>query len=255
MNKSKDIVSQQAPTTRNTPGAGSNTSLQSQALHPFHPLPVAPVPLPYNPVFLRLSNGGTRRQLWPGIRLNYWNIRYLISPGPWNKGIPPVRAHNLVKQGKTSGVPLIDYQSLIAWLQQAQSMSPVSQAPSPTFVPPYLTVPASGEVCPCTSLRHTVFSELTTLHGPYGNTGIHARWTVLPGHRQQHLIVDTHEVLTFIRSLPPPQYTISGPPKAHPGNTPNPPEPCDCLPALSQLAHGPSASGLTAEESATGPLV
>lgn len=65
-----------------------------------------------DPVFLRLPSG-PGRQLWPGCRLNYWQLRPLISPGPWNNNTPPVRAYNVRKPGATRGTPLIEHADLI----------------------------------------------------------------------------------------------------------------------------------------------
>ena len=165
---------------------------------------------------------GPGRRLWPGSSLNYWNLRSLISPGPWNNDRPPVRAYALRKPGATRGTVLIENLDLLQWWNtQFQQGNPAS-APLPlpnSQLPPVLSIPSSGGQCPVTQLKHTVMYELSLPQSPYGQTRIYVTRYHLPGRAMNHIAMQTQSVLQFIRSFPPPRYkitprTFTRPPKA-----------------------------------------
>lgn len=171
-----------------------------------------------DPVFLRLPSG-PGRQLWPGCRLNYWQLRSLISPGPWNNNAPPVRAYDVRKPGATRGTPLIEHTDLVQWWNSQFQTDPALQGPLPppnVQLPPVLTVPPSGGQCPVTQLRHTVMYELSLPNSPYGHTRIYVSRYHLPGRAMHPIVMQTQSVLQFIRSFPPPSYRIQPSPYAQP---------------------------------------
>jgi hypothetical protein len=161
-------------------------------------------------VFLRLPNG-PGRELWPGGPLNYWKLRRLISPGPWNKNVPPVAAHQLCKSGADRGIVLIALDSLLMWLNDCFRRSGTFGNPIPIpkiELPPVLRIPPPGQECPYTSLRHTVMYELARVCSPHGQTGIYSTPYTLPGSAKRAIAIETQSLLRYIRSLPPPQYKI-----------------------------------------------
>ena len=194
-----NITSQPNSTSSQLPNQPANPQPQSDA------------------VFLRLPSG-PGRQLWPGCRLNYWKLRSLISPGPWNNHKPPVRAYDLRKSGATRGTPLIEHADLIQWWNSQFRTDPTltGPLPLPKAPPPVLTIPRSGDQCPVTQLRHTALYELSLPDSPYGQTRIYVSRYQLPGRATQPIVMQTQSVLTFIRSFPPPRYQIPPSPYAQP---------------------------------------
>ena len=163
------------------------------------------------PVFLRLPSG-PQRQLWQGFPLNYWKLRSLISPGPWNNNTPPVRAYDLRKPGTTRGTVLIENLDLLQWWNtQFQRGNPAaSPLPLPDIqLPPVLSIPHSGGQCPVTQLKHTVMYELSLPQSPYGQTRIYVTRYHLPGRAMNPIVMQTQSVLQFIRSFPAPRYKIT----------------------------------------------
>jgi hypothetical protein len=184
---------------------------------PVGPGDIPPVNLPGStppaPVFLRMPSG-PQRQLWPGANLSYWDLRRLVSAGPWNNNKPPVRAYDLRKPGAKRGIPLIEHADLIAWLDGQFQRTNAGCAPLPLpniQLPPVLSIPASGEQCPFTQLRHTTLYELSLPHSPYGQTRIYVTRYLLPGSATSPIVLETQSLLRFIRSFPPPRYQIAPP--------------------------------------------
>jgi hypothetical protein len=169
------------------------------------------VPNPPVPIFLRLPTG-SKRILYPGSNLNYWKLRNLISPGPWNNHQPPIRAYELKKPGTSGGIVLIEHLSLLTWwapfLKESNSTSPLLPMLG-IVLPPILNVVKSGGQCPYTGLKHTMLYELSLRNSPYGPTGIQSWMTSRPGSKVHTIAIDTASLVSFIRSLPPPQYKIT----------------------------------------------
>ena len=161
-------------------------------------------------IFDRLPNG-PGRELWPGGPLNYWKLRRLISPGPWNKNSPPVRAYVLRNEEADRGIVLIEHIDLLKWWNECFRRSGVFSEPiaiPQIELPPVLRIPLPGEECPYTSLKHTVMYDLARICSPYGQTGILFTRYVLPGSAKRAIAFETQSLLRYIRSLPPPQYKI-----------------------------------------------
>lgn len=176
--------------------------------------------LPTEPVFIRMPSG-PGRELWPGSGLDYWKLRPLISPGPWNNQSPLVRAYDVTKACATRGTPLIEHVDLIEWLnsQFHKNSTQFGPLPLPNIQPPpVLTIPPRGGICPVTQLKRTTMYQLSLPISPYGVTGINVTRYALPHRKKQRIVMVTESLLQFIRSFPPPIYKISPP------NYPLPPE-------------------------------
>ncbi len=65
------------------------------------------------PEFIRLPKPGTR---CPFSGLSRTSLGELTIPGPANDYKPPVKSHLLKKRGAVRGIRLVDYDSLIAYL-------------------------------------------------------------------------------------------------------------------------------------------
>jgi hypothetical protein len=186
-----------------------------------------------DPVFLRMPSGQHRR-LWPGSPFTYYNLRPLVSPGPWNNQSPPIRAYALRKVGTKRGTVLIEYADLIAYLNRLfQPQNPSCPPLPPPRIPnfPTLSVPPPGKQCPVTQLKTTIMHELSLNESPYGDTKIFTTRNYITGSAKWRVLMTTDSVLRFIRSCPPPQYkiaprnfpTISPPQPTNPSATSNSP--------------------------------
>ena len=110
---------------------------------------------------------------------------------------------------------LIERLDLIKFLNQGflQNATPVAPVALPEFhLPPVLSIPAPGAECPVTSLRHTVMFELSIPFSPYGRTEIHISRYLLPGSQVKNIGIETQSLLRFIRSQPPPRYSMKSQP-------------------------------------------
>ncbi len=163
------------------------------------------------PVFLRLPTEEDQA-FWPWNRVRNKKLQRIISPCSSNDFKPPVRAYKLRALGAEGGVVLMEHLDWIKFLNQVVLKSGSPDAPIPVpefFLPTELSIPASGEMCPCTSLKHTVMHELSREFSPYGRTEILIHRYVLPGSMVKHIAIDTASLLNYIRSQPPPKYTLT----------------------------------------------
>lgn len=164
-----------------------------------------------DPVFLRLPTG-SKRDVWRWSPLTYWELRTLISPGPWNNHNPVIRAYSLCKPGAQRGTVLIEHLDLAKWWNTQFEKRYPSLAPVPLpqiQPPPVLRIPPSGGVCPFTQLKHTTLYELSLPQSPYGQTKIYMTRYAVPGRGINPIVMETQSLLQYIRSCPPPRYKIT----------------------------------------------
>jgi hypothetical protein len=196
--------------------AGGDSLPTPAASSGHNPPPAAGIPTqalgdPPQRVFLRLPGRHSPGPL-DGTPLKNRKLHRMISPGPWNKNSPPIRAYVLRKTGTDRGIVLIENEDVLRYWNECFRWSGIFTAPIPVptiALPPVLHIPPPGKECPYTSLKHTTMFELSRPFSPYGQTQIYVARYLLPGSAAKVIAIETQSLLRYIRSLPPPKYKIS----------------------------------------------